>query len=774
MHKVLGLCAASVMLLALAACSSESGEKADVAFDPDLMVPEVVADVPGLPGDAGGDVAVDLGVPADAKDQETSVDAVDDVAEVVELPFVEVAESVVSSDAPACEGCVVVQHDAWDGSWEPAGPNQGTYDFPWTDEQGNAWTFYFRPWMRFRVPHPGTINRILFYTAGGAGALEVQLSTGFPGGHHPCLDETNGEDSYPIGKPFLMPISAAPGWREVDVSSLGHEMLGYDEFFVLWRHADDVRVGLAPPAPVAPGDYGVYGGLIADAPGDQMACFSSMDNFQDPDEKPLVWVVRAEIATSEILDKHSFTDLGADGPNIGGHVSFGDFDNDGDPDLLTGGTLWRNDGGDGFVQLGEEVGLAGLGGETVWGDYDNDGWRDILGVGGIGTIFRNTGEGSFENVTAVADINLDANSQGVAWLDIDQDGYLDFYSASYGTQADGEKATRDFVYLNNGDGSFTDMTEEFGIPVKPIYYHGRGLCHADYDQDGDVDIYVGNYRLDPNQLWQNQGGLAGFEDVSWEAGVKGNFVQGAWGHAIGPSFGDLNGDGWMDLVVANLAHPRFWTFSDPTLVYLNNQDGTFYEMASTPFEVPESGILYDETHSDTTIFDADNDGDMDLFLTSVYEGRRSYLYANDGSGHFTDVTYAAGIAHFNGWGSAAADIDEDGDMDLVAHRLFRNETTGNGALRVRLVGGATPDDTAGWSNRDAIGAVATLQVGTQTLARQVEGGTGVGCQNDSVLHFGLGTQTGATKLTVAWPSGKETVVTAGLKAGSLLVVSEKE
>jgi hypothetical protein len=770
------------LLLALwalaAGCSGDSGKSDDVATGADVHATEVVADIADIavdPADVAADsTQVDSVIPTDIALPDGAGDSVADIAEeVVEEPFVEVAESVVDSDDPACQQCVIVKHDDWDGSWDPAGPPKGTYDYPWTDEQGKDWTFYFRPWMRFRASHPGTVNRILFYTAGGSGALEVQLSTGFPGGHYPCLDEMTGDDSYPIGKPFMMPVTAEPGWRELDVSSLGHEMLGYDEFFVLWRHVDEGLVALAPPAPVAQGDYSVYGGLIADAPGDLMTCFSSMDNYKDPDEQPLVWLVRAEIAASEIADVHQFTDMGDGGPKIGGHVSFGDYDNDGDPDLLTGGTLWRNDGDDGFVKLGEEAGLTGLGGETVWGDFDNDGFRDILGVGGIGTIFRNTGEGSFENVTDLAGLNLDANSQGVAWVDIDQDGYLDFYSASYGTQADGEKATRDFVYISNGDGTFTDMTEELGVPVKPIFHHGRGLCHADFDQDGDVDIYVGNYRLDPNQLWQNDGGLGGFEDVSWDAGVKGNFVQGYWGHAIGPSFGDLNGDGWQDLVVANLAHPRFWTASDPTLVYLNNQDGTFYEMASTPFEVPESGILYDETHSDSTIFDADNDGDLDLFLTSVYEGRRSYLYANDGLGHFTDVTYAAGIAHFNGWGAAAADIDQDGDMDLVAHRLFRNELAGAGALRVRLVGGASPEATSGWSNRDAIGAVALLQVGSETLARQVEGGTGVGCQNDAVLHFGLGKASSATLLTVLWPSGKETVVDSGLGSGKLVVVNEK-
>ncbi len=765
-----------IVLLAagLVACSGDQKKEtpADVPFvdctgcGGDLV--DAVADVP----DGVADLLPDVPLP-DAVEETVAEVAAEILPDVPEIPWVEVPESVVDEAEPTCVDCFILLHDTWDGSWEPSVPNQGVYEYPVPDGQGNELTAYLRPWMRMRMTHPGTVKRLLLYTAGGTGELEVQLSTGFPGGHYPCLDENSGDDLYPVGKPFRVAISEAPGWREIDVSSLGHGLLGYDEFFILWQHVDEARVALSLPTPVFQGDYSIYGGLIGDGPGDQMTCFPTMSTFTDADENPLVWLVRAEIEASQVVEEHTFTDVDDAGPKIGGHVSFQDFDRDGDVDFLTGGALWANDGTGAFEQV-SGAGLEGLGGETVWGDFDNDGFSDILGVGGLGYLFKNNGDGTFTNLTETAGLNLDANSQGVVWVDIDADGLLDFYSASYGTQADPEKAYRDYVYINNGDGTFTDMTAELGVPVKPIYYHGRGVGAADYDGDGDIDIYVGNYRLDPNQLWQNKGGLKGFVDVAMDAGVKGNFVQGAYGHGIGPGWADLDGDGWFDLVNPNLAHPRFWTFSDPTQIFLNNQDGTFTELASTPFTVPESGILYDETHSDSTLFDFDNDGDIDLFLTSVYEGRRSYLMANDGSSHFIDETYKAGIRHFNGWGAAAADVDNDGDMDLLANRLFRNENTGYGSLRVRLEGGATPEEHAGWSNRDAIGAVAVLDVGGKKLVRQVEGGTGVGCQNDFVLHFGLGAAGKADKLTVFWPSGKESIVTGNLDAGKLVVVGEKE
>ena len=729
--------------------------------------PAVIPDVHETVGDTPGDGASPDGVDA------ISDGIVPEVAdEVVEEPYTEVPEATLDELEPGCDDCLLLAQDTWDGSWEPTGPEKGQYDIPWTDDTGNDWTLYFRPWMRFRVPHPGMVTKLFLYTAGGSGELIVQLSTGFPGGHHPCLDPLTGDDSYPVGKPFRMQITAEPGWRAIDVSDLGHTLLGYDEFFVIFRMVDDARVALSVPTPREPGDYEFYGGLVADIPGDQQDCFPSMSPFLDADDNPLTWLLRAEMETEKVLEERLFEDLGDKGPGVGSHVAFGDYDNDDDEDMLCGATLWENDGDGGFVNISEAAGTVGLTGETFWGDYDNDGFRDILGVGGTGTLFRNMGDGTFANVTAESGIDVDANSQGTAWVDVDGDGFLDFYSASYGLQSDGEKATRDYIFYNNGDGTFTDKTLELGVPITPIYYHGRGICVSDFDEDGDPDIYVGNYRLDPNQLWRNKGGMAGFEDVSWDAGVKGNYASGAWGHAIGPSFGDLNGDGLFDILLPNLAHPRFWTFSDPTIVYFNLGDGTFEQVLSSPFTEPSTGIRYDETHSDSTIFDIDNDGDQDAFITSVYVGRRSYIYANDGTGKFTDVTYDAGVKHFNGWGSAAADVDGDGDLDLAAHRLFVNQHTGGHYLQLKLIGGATPEATAGFSNRDAIGAVAKLEVGGKTLARQVEGGTGAGNQSSSILHFGLGETAAAAKLTIVWPSGKTTEISDPTTDQLLTVMEE--
>ncbi len=713
---------------------------------PELPGPEVVADA--LPDAPSLDLEAEL-APTD----------LDTASEVQPDPWTSVRETL--DEGPACtdEPCALLGNEAFDGAGLQVS-NEASFD-----QESDGLVYRFRAFSRLRAPQPGTLGRVWLYTK-GAGAVRLQLSTGFPGGHSPCLDEATGADLYPVGPQYRMEVSADAGWRRFDLGDLQHPVGGYDELYFLMDQEGETRIGLAPALASVPGDYASNSGLIADAPGDKLRCFAATSVFGGDGGGSLAFIVRAELRPQAPLDTpRGFAPLEG-GPSFGGHAALGDFDNDGDDDLLSGGQLWRNDGDLKFVNVTAAAGLTGLAGETLFGDYDNDGLRDLVGVGSATFLFRNRGDGTFEDASAWGGLFTGTSNQGAAWVDVNADGLLDLMVASYGTLEDPEVAAKDFLFINAGDGSFYNGTSDFGISVAKAW-HGRGVCVADYDADGDPDIYVGNYRLDPNLLWQNQGGEGGFKEVGAASGTRGNLEQGAYGHTIGPSFGDLDGDGWFDLLVPNLAHPRFFSFSDPTIVYLNNRDGTFRGL-----EPPDAGILYDETHSDSTLFDADNDGDLDLFLTAVYEGRRSYLYLNDGTGQFSDGTWEAGILHLNGWGAAAADLDNDGDQDLAANRIFQNQAPGGNWLQLRLVGGARPGDHLGWSNRDAIGAVVRVTAGPRTLTRQVEGGKGVGCQNSARLHFGLGDQGGPVAVQVLWPSGRTTSLEA-LATGQLHVIDEK-
>jgi len=570
-------CSILVTILLGAGCSSPGGGRDPGVAD---TPPDATAGDGAVESDEGEEAAADPGAdvaedpaadPADDPTPDTAPDTAGDSpgeADASPPPVVELPEQVVAAAASSCPACVVLASETWDASTAPRFPSLADYT---RTIEGRAW--HFRPWIRFRMPHPGRLNRLYAYTT-GAGAVSVALTTGFPGGHYPCLDEATGDDPWAVGATRRMTVTAEPGWRAIDLGGLDWTVPGYDEVLLLLGQEGDARIGLASPVPPGSGDYLVNGGLIADAPGDGLACFPSMSQFEDDAGAPQLWIARLEVETQGVAHAHWFE--AASTVEYGGHAALGDADGDGDDDLLAGGRLFRNDGAGGFEDVTAAAGLAGAGGETLWGDFDNDGARDILAVAGGAGLFRNNGDGTFVEVTAASGISAPASLQGAAWLDYDRDGDLDFFVASYGTLADPEVGTRDYLFRNEGDGTFTDVTEAVHMPVKEgIGYHGRGVCVADHDGDGDPDIYLGNYRLNPNQLWENRG-ADGFKDVAATAGVAGTwFIGGAYGHTIGPSFGDLDGDGRWDIVVPNLAHPRFADWSDPTYLHFAKGDGTY-------------------------------------------------------------------------------------------------------------------------------------------------------------------------------------------------------
>jgi hypothetical protein len=194
------------------------------------------------------------------------------------------------------------------------------------------------------------------------------------------------------------------------------------------------------------------------------------------------------------------------------------------------------------------------------------------------------------------------------------------------------------------------------------------------------------------------------------------------------------------VVVANLAHPRFHSFSSKTELLLNDGTGQLTDAAA------ERGIVYQETHSNPSLLDVENDGDLDLFVTEVYDGRPIDVYTNDGAGMLTPARLHAGLTTENGWGSAVADYDRDGDQDYVAYDLYRNDAATGHWLALRLVG-----DVA--SNRSAIGAIAWVTAGGVTTMRTVSGGNGTGCQDSQTLHFGLGASTTVDEVRVWYPGG---------------------
>ncbi len=451
------------------------------------------------------------------------------------------------------------------------------------------------------------------------------------------------------------------------------------------------------------------------------------------------------------------------------HVSFVDFDGDGWDDLLLGRALWRNQGDGTFTDVSAAYGLDAAPSATggVFGDYDNDGCLDLFlfseSLRHADTLLHAVCE---RGVTARFELAADAGvidrqddeacgdaarhvtrpSAAAAWVDLDADGFLDLYVANFNCWAEGRQYM-DTVFLNRGDGTFQDVSGRLGFFTDRTA--SRGVAPIDADRDGDVDVFVNNYLLQRNFHYDNRGGRV--VDVAAPRGLAGREVSGFYGHTIGVAWGDLDNDGDFDQVAANLAHPRFFDFSDKTQVLLNDGAGIFTDLGgawATPFASP-SGLRFQETHSVPVLLDVDQDGVLDLAISATYDGRPTDFYWGVGDGSFRLDALRGAIPLENGWGMATADVDHDGDLDLYAGELLLNQAGEGHWLQVGVVGTA--------ANRAGLGAVVEVEAGGVTRVRHVQGGTGKGSQDSLTLHFGLGEAPRVDRIRVVYPGGAETV-----------------
>jgi len=410
-----------------------------------------------------------------------------------------------------------------------------------------------------------------------------------------------------------------------------------------------------------------------------------------------------------------------------------DVDNDGWVDLVCSNAVWKNNKGKGFTKL------ADVGGDCVAADFDNDGYADLFNWSSF-RLLRNEGGKSFTEFKLP---ELPRSSpRGACWGDFNKDGFVDLYVGGY-EDWDAGITFPDMILMNNKGTSFQLAWSE-------VKYRARGVTACDFNQDGAVDVYVSNYRLQPNLLWLNDGS-GQFKDAAAEYNAVATSAGFEGGHSIGSAWGDFNNDGFIDLFAGNFAHVD-GRGDQPKSRFLKNLG----PKAKYCFEdMGPCGVFYQESYATPAAGDYDNDGNLDLLFTTVYAGASfgvpnyPVLFRNEGEFKFADVTASAGVAELPPTYQAAwADFNNDGNLDVICGgKLFENQGGDNRWLSVRLSGDGK------LVNRSAIGAQVRVRLKDAILTRQVEAGTGEGNQNDLTLHFGLGQQS-PTSLEVAWPNGK--------------------
>jgi enediyne biosynthesis protein E4 len=443
--------------------------------------------------------------------------------------------------------------------------------------------------------------------------------------------------------------------------------------------------------------------------------------------------------------------------------------------------LWRNRGDGTYVDVTDKagVGYPGWGMGVVAADFDNDGWDDLyVTCYGPNRLYRNGGDGTFVDVTEKSGVGDPRWSTGAAFADYDGDGWLDLFVANYvDVRLDalpefgkgkfcefhgipvqcgprGLRGSGDTLYRNKGNGTFEDVSMKAGVADEDGRF-GMGVVWSDFNGDGRPDLYIANDTA-ANYLYKNSGNGT-FVDVALQAGTalsEDGKAQGSMGVAIG----DYDHSGGWSIFVTNFSneynalykHEKAFQFADASFRSLTAK-------ANNP-------LVGWGTH----FLDYDNDGWQDLLVVNghvypqvertghaVRYAQRKLLYHNQQNGTFAEVTPAAGPALNEpsvSRGSAAGDLDNDGDLDVVINNLdgaptvLRNDGGNRGNfLIVHLEGRA--------GNRNAVGAVVTVSAADLVQRAERRAGDSYLSNSDPRLHFGLGTRTTVDSVEVRWPNG---------------------
>jgi hypothetical protein len=442
--------------------------------------------------------------------------------------------------------------------------------------------------------------------------------------------------------------------------------------------------------------------------------------------------------------------------------------------------LYKNNRDGTFTDVTEKAGVAGayFGMGVAVGDYDNDGWPDIFVTAyGKCILYKNNHDGTFTDVTEHAGLATPGFTTSAVWFDYDNDGRLDLFVCSFvdysgvrklecGNNAIGRnyycvprvfKPTVSFLYHNNGDGTFTDVTK--GTAIASALGKGLGVVATDINNDGRMDLFVANDTVQ-NFLFVNRGpgpnGQWKWDEIALQSGV-GFSESGRPRSGMGVDAADLHGTGWQDLFVSNVDHEMY-------SVYINNKDESFADAAQIEGVARSTRLM---SGWGLKYFDYDNDGLIDLILANGHPDdmidsysmqvhyKEPLLLFHQGADHkLHDVTEGAGPAFQKDWagrGLAVGDYDNDGAVDVIIGvnggppvLLKNNAAKGNNWLGLKLEGVTC--------NRDAIGARIIWKAGGKVRERLKNNGGSYLSSHDPREVLGIATATEIEELEIHWPA----------------------
>ena len=486
-----------------------------------------------------------------------------------------------------------------------------------------------------------------------------------------------------------------------------------------------------------------------------------------------------------------------------------DYDRDGKPDLFLNGRLFHNISEKGAFRFEDKTDASGLKGDDgpcLCYDYDNDGWTDIVIAAEEPHVWRNKGDGTFEDKAAAVGFKPVPPVMSLCAGDVDGDGRADLFVGKGEIWRGGDEPSSYFpaeLWLNQGD-KWVESAAAKGLDRKT---YARAVLMADLNGDGCCEIFVANYRLQPNLLWVSNGN-GGFSEQGVAYGVAGKYEPNKYydnvarrnfgpmyGHSIGACWTDYDNDGRLDIFVANLVHKyvgpgrklsqfdsRGYICGDSEI--LHNLGNRKFVEGREQLKVPTKPIggrevfKGDELWAGCAPADVDNDGWEDVFVPQIYNLPYAYslLMMNQEGRHFANLARQAGIIRIDTHSGAWADVDGDGAMDLLTggrsgvgkspqKAFFRNDGVEGGWLAVELRSG---------EGGTALGAMVTVKTDAGVPQTRVNASnvSTLSQQNDPALHFGLDTAEKAS-VTVKWLDG--TTATQEAASGARLVfVREKK